>query len=429
LPDLLRNFRNWREAFFQGSQVKAGAADHDRQAPFSNRSSDLGEGETAPPRRGSSLGGVEKTVKPVRRPALAGLVRTRGQDAEIAIDLQGVGIDDYSAQRSGQFESEAGFSTRCRTRDDQYCRLVAMPIAGVGGRLMSAVLTLIAGCRNTRRLDRIAEMIADRIEATTEPVWLSPGEACDLVLEAGDLAGVERVARSLIDGAAVDVLVQPSAGRRKQLLVADMESTIIENEMLDELADFLGLRAQVSEITRRAMNGEIDFVTALNARVGLLKGSGSCVLEEAASRIRLTPGARELVATMRAQGAVTALVSGGFAIFAERVAALLGFDHVVANRLDLTAGRIAGTVRPPIVTGESKRQVLLRLATENGIPLDRALAVGDGANDLPMLTAAGMGVAFHAKPLVAASARWRIDHAGLRALLFAQGYRADEFIG
>jgi phosphoserine phosphatase len=294
---------------------------------------------------------------------------------------------------------------------------------------MSAVLSLIAGCRNTRRLDRIAEMIADRIEATTEPVWLSPGEACDLVLEAGDLAGVEHVARSLIDGAAVDVLVQPSAGRRKQLLVADMESTIIENEMLDELADFLGLRAQVSEITRRAMNGEIDFIAALNARVGLLKGSGSSVLEEAASRIRLTRGARELVATMRAQGAVTALVSGGFTIFAERVAAQLGFDHVVANRLDLAAGRIAGTVRPPIVTGETKRQVLLRLATENGIPLDRALAVGDGANDLPMLTAAGMGVAFHAKPLVAARARWRIDHAGLRALLFAQGYRPDEFIG
>jgi phosphoserine phosphatase len=293
---------------------------------------------------------------------------------------------------------------------------------------MSAVLTLIAGCRNTQGLDHIAEMIADHIEATTEPVWLSPGEACDLVLEAGDLAEVEHAARSLIDGAAVDVLVQPSADRRKRLLVADMESTIIENEMLDELADFLGLWAQVSEITRRAMNGEIDFVTALNARVGLLKGSGSSVLEEAVSRIRLTPGARELVATMRAQGAVTALVSGGFTIFAERVAAQLGFDHVVANRLDLAAGRIAGTVRPPIVTGETKRRMLLRLATENGIPSDRTLAVGDGANDLPMLTAAGMGVAFHAKPLVAASARWRIDHAGLRALLFAQGYRPDEFI-
>jgi phosphoserine phosphatase len=293
---------------------------------------------------------------------------------------------------------------------------------------MSAVLTLIAGCRNTQGLDHIAEMIADHIEATTEPVWLSPGEACDLVLEAGDLAEVEHAARSLIDGAAVDVLVQPSADRRKRLLVADMESTIIENEMLDELADFLGLWAQVSEITRRAMNGEIDFVTALNARVGLLKGSGSSVLEEAVSRIRLTPGARELVATMRAQGAVTALVSGGFTIFAERVAAQLGFDHVVANRLDLAAGRIAGTVRPPIVTGETKRRMLLRLATENGIPSDRTLAVGDGANDLPMLSAAGMGVAFHAKPLVAASARWRIDHAGLRALLFAQGYRPDEFI-
>jgi phosphoserine phosphatase len=219
------------------------------------------------------------------------------------------------------------------------------------------------------------------------------------------------------------------AERRKRLLIADLESTIIENEMLDELADFVGLRQQMSEITRRAMNGEVDFAAALNSRVALLAGLEECVLDRAVQRIQVTAGARQLVRTMRANGAVTAMVSGGFAIFAKRVAAELGFDHIVANRLDLAAGRICGTVRPPIVTAETKRQTLLRLAGEHGIPLLATMAVGDGANDSPMLTTAGLGVAFHAKPLVVASVRSRIDHADLTALLFAQGYQKSEFVG
>jgi phosphoserine phosphatase len=208
-----------------------------------------------------------------------------------------------------------------------------------------------------------------------------------------------------------------------------MESTIIENEMLDELADFIGRRQEVSEITRRAMNGEIDFTVALEARVGLLAGLPDHVLEEAACRIRLGVGARQLIATMRSAGAITALVSSGFTIFAEVVAAELGFDHVIANRLDVTAGRIAGTVPPPIVTGESKRETLLTLAAQHAVPLQHSMAIGDGANDLPMLATAGIGIAFHAKPAVAASARWRLDHADLTGLLYAQGYRQDEILG
>src|SRR4029077_8417709 len=223
-----------------------------------------------------------------------------------------------------------------------------------------------------------------------------------------------------------DVLVQPAAGRRKRVFVADLESTIIENEMLDELADFVGLRAHVAEITRRAMNGELDFATALAERAALLMGLPATVLDEAASRIRLMPGARALLATLRAAGVRTALVSGGFTVFADRLCARLGFEQIVANGLDIADGRIAGTVAVPIMTRETKRDTLLRLAQQYGVPLAATLAIGDGANDLPMLDAAGFGIAFHAKPAVAAASRWRLDHADLTGVLFAQGYREAE---
>jgi phosphoserine phosphatase len=212
------------------------------------------------------------------------------------------------------------------------------------------------------------------------------------------------------------------------LLVADLESTIIENEMLEELADFLGLRAHVTEITRRAMNGEIDFVGALAERVALLRGLPESVLDEAATRIRIMPGARSLIATLRQNGVTTALVSGGFTVFAERVAVELGVDRVVANRLDIADGKLAGTVTPPIVTAATKHDTLLSFAAELGIGLEATMAVGDGANDLPMLQTAGLGIAFRAKPTVAAAARWRIDHADLTALLYAQGHRQEEIV-
>jgi phosphoserine phosphatase len=294
---------------------------------------------------------------------------------------------------------------------------------------MTTVLTLIAGIRGRQDLPHLAGAVAGAAGITGEPTWLAD-DACDLVLDATTIPTLaEAAARAMIGDAEIDVVVQPVGNRRKRLLVADMESTIIENEMLDELADFIGLRQEVSEITRRAMNGEIDFTGALEARVGLLAGLPDRVLEEAACRIRLRAGARELIATMRSAGAVTALVSSGFMIFAEIVAVELGFDHVVANRLDLSAGRIAGTISRPIVTGESKRESLLSMAAEHDVPLQHSMAVGDGANDLPMLAAAGTGIAFHAKPAVASSARWRLDHADLTGLLYAQGYRKEEIVG
>jgi phosphoserine phosphatase len=293
---------------------------------------------------------------------------------------------------------------------------------------MAMVLTLIAGAGGRQILPHLVDAVAGAIGISGAPIWLAH-DACDLVFDTTSPARAEETARALIDASQIDVLVQPVENRRRRLLVADLEATIIENEMLDELGDFVGLRHEVSEITRRAMNGEIDFTVALDARVRLLAGLPDRALEEAACRIRLSAGARQLVATMRQAGAVTALVSSGFMIFAGRVAADIGFDRVVANRLDRLAGRLAGTVSPPIVTGETKRQTLLALAAEHGVPLQQSMAVGDGANDLPMLAAAGIGIAFHAKAAVASIARWRLDHADLTGLLYAQGYRQDEIIG
>ena len=290
------------------------------------------------------------------------------------------------------------------------------------------VMTVIAGPGAEAQLAGCAAAIAEALALPAAPDWLAAGRACDLSLRGSDAASAETAARLVIGGAAIDALVQPVMGRRKRVFVADLEATMIENEMLDELADFVGRRAQVSEITRRAMNGEIDFASALVERVALLRGLPQSALDEAARRIRPMPGAHALLATLRAAGVRTALVTGGFTVFAEPVAAELGFDEVIANRLDLAEGLIAGTITAPIVEREAKRDALVALARQAGVSLAATLAVGDGANDLPMLEAAGLGVAFRAKPAVAALSRWRVDHADLTALLYAQGYRQAEII-
>jgi phosphoserine phosphatase len=290
-------------------------------------------------------------------------------------------------------------------------------------------MTLIAGPGAGTILPGLVGALAAALPLAGAPDWLAPGSACDLPIVGNDRRAAEAAARRAIGGAAIDVLVQPAAGRRKRVLVADLESTIIENEMLDELADFIGRRPQIAEITRRAMNGELDFAAALAERVLMLQGLPLSVLDAAASRIRLMPGAQALLATSRAAAVRTALVSGGFTVFADRIAAELGFDRVVANRLVIAGGQIAGTVEAPIVTGATKREFLLALAAECAVSGAATLAVGDGANDLPMLEAAGLGIAFRAKPAVAAASRWRIDHGDLISVLYAQGYRRGEIIG
>ena len=296
------------------------------------------------------------------------------------------------------------------------------------------VVTLIAARRGETALDTAvatAREILVKLGATLEPTaWLAAQRACDIPFDnlAPDQADAA-IRAALGDKAPIDVLAQPTAGRRKQLLVADMEATIIANEMLDELAEIAGIQAQIADITRRAMNGEIEFAGALRERVGLLKDLPESALTEAGAHIRINPGAASLVATMRKHGAYTALVSGGFRLYADRVRRALDFDIAVANELIVEGGRIAGTVKEPILGKEAKLATLTLLAVERRLSLAAALAVGDGANDLPMIEAAGMGVAYHAKPVVAAAARLRIDHNDLTALLYAQGYRDEEIVG
>ncbi len=234
--------------------------------------------------------------------------------------------------------------------------------------------------------------------------------------------------RPVLGDGGVDIIVQPAAGREIKLLIADMDSTIIGQECIDELADFAGLKAEIAAITERAMRGELDFESALETRVAMLEGLSESVLEECfRTRISLNPGAKTLVATMNARGAATVLVSGGFTFFVERVAALAGFRHFRANELTIENGRLTGGVRRPILGREAKEAALRQYAKETGVSLSAALAVGDGANDLDMIAAAGFGVAYRAKPKVAAAADASVNHADLTALLFAQGISAAEF--
>jgi phosphoserine phosphatase len=266
--------------------------------------------------------------------------------------------------------------------------------------------------------------------AVLDAVWLERGAALDVFFEPGDI--VPSVALGAIEaalrGAPVDIIAQPVAGRRKSLLVADMDATIIVQECLDELACVIGRQEAVSALTAQAMRGEIDFEEALTTRVAMFEGVTVAAIEELIERLSPSPGAKTLVATMRAAGAHTALVSGGFTLFAEAVARRLGFHEFFANSLEIEGDRLTGRIIPPIRGKQAKGEILIRLRDARGLAPEATLAVGDGANDLDMLARAGLGAAWRAKPQVAAMAKARVDHADLTALLFAQGFRREEFV-
>ena len=289
---------------------------------------------------------------------------------------------------------------------------------------MPHILTLIAARNATTLLPATIARVRDAVQGQA-PIILSPGEAADIPCkQRPDMD----VVRKVLEGMPIDALSIPNRGRRKALLIADMDSTIVTSETLDEIAAYAGLKDQVAAITKRSMNGEIDFADALRERVALLKGLNLSALEETWAKTELTPGALTLVATMRAHNAMTALVSGGFTYFTGRVAALCGFDEHRANTLIDDGAALTGDVGEPILDRDAKLAALTEFAAARGVKLGATLAVGDGANDLAMIQAAGMGVAFHAKPVVSAAARYRIEHADLRALLFAQGYEASRFV-
>ncbi|MCT8972659.1 phosphoserine phosphatase SerB [Microbaculum marinisediminis] len=294
---------------------------------------------------------------------------------------------------------------------------------------MSHVVVLISDPAAPAVTPELADQVRSGVDGAA-PRWLMQAVACDIALPqaVAEPKSLEARLREGLGGAPVDVAVLPADGRRKKLLIADMDSTIIGQECIDELADLVGLKQHVAAITERAMRGEIAFEPALRERVALLKGIEVATLDRLiAERITVNPGAAALVATMRADGAYAALVSGGFTFFTEQIAARVGFDENRANELMVDGDRLVGVVREPILGRDAKRQALADLTERLGIADNASLAVGDGANDLAMLDAAGLGVAYRAKPAVAEVADVRIDHGDLTALLFLQGYDAGEF--
>ncbi|MGR9164424.1 phosphoserine phosphatase SerB [Rhizobium leguminosarum] len=294
---------------------------------------------------------------------------------------------------------------------------------------MALVATLVANPSNLVLTSEIAEQAAEAVNASGL-YWLADGVACDIALRDGtDAQAAEANILAVISNAPIDLVIQEQETRRKKLLIADMDSTMIGQECIDELAAEVGLKEKVATITARAMNGEIAFEPALRERVALLKGLPISVVDEViAKRITLTPGGPELLATMKSKGHYTALVSGGFTVFTSRIAATLGFDENRANTLLEDGGILSGFVAEPILGKQAKVDALNEISARLGISPEEAIAVGDGANDLGMLHLAGSGVALHAKPAVAAEAQMRINHGDLTALLYIQGYRKTDFV-
>ena len=300
---------------------------------------------------------------------------------------------------------------------------------------MSLVATLICNPADPALDSTVVDGARAILPSAGPAQWLFDEVAVDIPFEgrasfeSRDLRALENRLREARGDLPIDIVVQPQALRRKKLLLADMDSTMIGQECIDELADFAGLKAHVAGITERAMRGEIEFEPALRERVALLKGMPVSVVDQVlAKRITPTPGGRELVMTMRAHGAWTCLISGGFTLFTEAVAVAIGFQENRANQLLTRDGQLVGEVKEPILGRAAKLATLFELRESFDLDEIDTLVVGDGANDLGMIQQAGLGVAYHAKPAVAALAA-RIDHGDLTALLYAQGYRRDEFVG
>ena len=290
---------------------------------------------------------------------------------------------------------------------------------------MTNIITLVAGERAPPITNELVNEVRDQLSAG-EPTWLAEGFACDLPSQV-DLEHLQKLARNSDASKVLDIFVQPRTNRRKRLLLADMDSTIVTGETLDELAKYAGLKEEISEITAKAMRGELDFESALHARVSMLKGLSEDALQRTWQEIQLTAGARELVQTMSANGAHCILISGGFSFFTDRVAKKVGFHEAFANQLLIEEGHLTGLVQQPILDKNAKLTTLEKTILKLNIDRSECIAVGDGANDIPMITAAGIGVAFHAKPLVEKHAPAIVRYGDLTTLLYMQGFKKHEF--
>ncbi len=297
---------------------------------------------------------------------------------------------------------------------------------------MKSVATIIAGPGfnfNQKEADQIIDALSNNGAIIENIEWLSKDKALDIFFAVLSIEEVREILAELLKPFPLDFIVQANSGRRKKLLITDMDSTIIEQECIDELADCLGIKPQISAITEKAMNGELDFKAALRERVLLLKGLKEEKLQEVYdTRITFMPGAKALVATMKAAGAKCVLVSGGFTFFTSRVREAMGFDIDESNILEIADGKLTGIVREPILDSTSKLNALLYYSEELGINPHMAAAVGDGANDIPMIKQAGLGIAFHAKDKVKREATHLLNTPDLRNILYAQGYMDEEII-
>jgi phosphoserine phosphatase len=297
--------------------------------------------------------------------------------------------------------------------------------------MMKAVLTLVAPPDRYRLSDAVVAVLAQRLHeagAVIHPSdWLAEDTACDIPFDHLPIEHAYQIASSTLAELPVDFHAQLIQGRRKKLLLSDMDSTILANETLDDIAELAGLKDEIAAITARTMAGELDFAQALIERVAMLTDLPETALATSYNRISYSPGAATLVATMRAGGAYTALVSGGFKYFTSRVTAKLGFNLHLANDLEISEGRLTGRVLGPILDADAKMNALTRLSDERGLTAEDAVTVGDGSNDIPMLRAAGLGVAYHGKPIVRKAIPCQVNHTDLTTLLYFQGYRAIEF--
>jgi phosphoserine phosphatase len=297
---------------------------------------------------------------------------------------------------------------------------------------MTHILTLVAAEQQAltpKLLESLGAALRDAGAATGEVTWLAPADrACELPFAQLAAERAHEVARATLADLQIDYHAQPTLNRRKRLLIADMDSTIVTAETLDELAGEAGLKDVIAEITARTMRGELDFAQALVERVAMLADLPESALAKTAAALTLSPGAATLVHTMKASGAFTALVSGGFKYFTSKVAARAGFALDLANDLAMADGRLTGELQGPILDKDGKLNALQTLSAERGLTPADAVTVGDGANDLPMLLAAGLGVAYHGKPLLREQVRAQVNHTDLRTLLFFQGYLHEEFV-